>query len=703
MLLNSSDEPQIVEIEPLPFRPGKRRRMSLLSPRSKWFLAILFIVLIAIPAAFLWFWNSVRHVTFKIDPAPDQILLQGILPALKWRQEYLFFPGKHTIIAKKQGYQILKQPFTVNKEKHQTFNFVMEKLPGLVTIKVHELNNKSVIIDGAKILINNRETGKTPFKNVEIKEGRHRVEIRAENYLKHKTQIQVKGGGKSQAFAFGLTPDWANVSISSIPQGAKVKINGKNKGITPIGLKLSEGKYTVSLHADGYKPWQTRFMVRANKSVILENIQLEKPEGWLVVKSNPSGAEVNIDRIAKGKTPLKLSMSPATRHVLRVDKSGYEAIIKDVKIVPDEVKTINLDLVPIVGIVKITVEPQDAEVLVSGKSHGQSRELRLPSVEQEIEIKKPGYETYRTKVTPRPGYPHEIKAALVKQEKQPTVSAQERASGAVIQASNGYILRRIPTGSFTMGSSRREQGRRSNETMRKVTFTRPFFMGEREVTNREFLAFSPKHSSGYYKGKKLAGSSQPVVNVTWQQAARFCNWLSEKDGLVPVYINQGGSLVPANPLGIGYRLCTEAEWEYAARYQPGGTMLKYSWGNTFPPDANSVNIADQSSLEVLIYYLENYNDGYPVSAPVGSFKPNAFGLYDMGGNVSEWVHDTYTIYPAGLDKTYKDPTGPDSGSLHVIRDSSWKLASISELRLAFRDYSNEKRPDTGFRICRYGQ
>ena len=648
-----ADEPQIVEIEPVPFRPGKRKSRLSLSPRAKWFLTILLIVLIVAPAAFLWFWNTVIFVTFKIDPTPDQILFQGVMPALRWRQAYLFFPGNHTLIAKKQGYYILKQPFTVNNEKQQTFNFVMKKLPGLISIQVHELNKKSLTIDGAKIFINSKETGTTPFKNVEIKEGRHRVEIRAKNYLHLKTQIQVEGGGKSQTFAFGLTPDWANVSISSIPHGAKVKINGKIKGTTPIGLKLPKGKYIVSIHADGYKPWETSFMVRANKSVMLENIQLEKLEGLLVIETNPSGAEVSIDRDAKGKTPLKLSLSSTTRHVLRIDKPGYERVIKDVETVPDEVKTITLDLVP--------------------------------------------------KVTPQPKYQNEIKTTLTKQDKQPALSAQDKVSGAVIQAANGYILRRIPTGSFIMGSSRREQGRRSNETMRNVKLKRPFYMGEREVTNREFLAFSPAHSSGSFKGKKLSGSNQPVVNVTWHQAVRFCNWLSEKDGLVPAYLDHGGSLTPANPLGTGYRLCTEAEWEYAARYQQSGALQKYPWGSNFPPDTNSANIADQSSLEVLTYYLENYKDGYPVSAPVGSFKPNAFGLYDMGGNVSEWIHDSYTIYPAGSNKTYEDPTGPSSGSLHVIRDSSWKLASISELRLTFRDYGNDKRPDLGFRICRYGQ
>jgi formylglycine-generating enzyme required for sulfatase activity len=238
--------------------------------------------------------------------------------------------------------------------------------------------------------------------------------------------------------------------------------------------------------------------------------------------------------------------------------------------------------------------------------------------------------------------------------------------------------------------------------MRNVALKRPFYMGEQEVTNREFLAFSASHSSGVFKGKSLSEPNQPVVQVNWDEAARFCNWLSAKDGLTTSYVDQDGTIVPVNPIGTGYRLCTEAEWEYAARYQTAGQMLKYSWGNTFEPE--SVNIADKTSQDVLTYYLDDYNDSHPVSSPVGSYKPNALGLYDMGGNVAEWVHDSYTIYSVGVDKTCNDPTGPGSPSkLHVIRGSSWKHASISELRLAFRDYGNEKRSDLGFRICRYAQ
>ena len=96
----------------------------------------------------------------------------------------------------------------------------------------------------------------------------------------------------------------------------------------------------------------------------------------------------------------------------------------------------------------------------------------------------------------------------------------------------------------------------------------------------------------------------------------------------------------------------------------------------------------------------NYNEGYAATAPPAKFRENDLGLYDLGGNVAEWCHDYYSIYPHD-NKEYLDPLGPDEGKHRVVRGSGWKHGSISTLRLSYRDYSDSKRPDLGFRVCRY--
>jgi formylglycine-generating enzyme required for sulfatase activity len=98
--------------------------------------------------------------------------------------------------------------------------------------------------------------------------------------------------------------------------------------------------------------------------------------------------------------------------------------------------------------------------------------------------------------------------------------------------------------------------------------------------------------------------------------------------------------------------------------------------------------------------MANYNDNYPVSSDIGSFKANAKGLYNLSGNVSEWVNDYYDIQPSRGEASL-DPRGPATGSRHVIRGASWALGSRTELRLSYRDAGTDGRLDVGFRIARY--
>ncbi|MEQ9067721.1 MAG: SUMF1/EgtB/PvdO family nonheme iron enzyme, partial [Gimesia chilikensis] len=148
----------------------------------------------------------------------------------------------------------------------------------------------------------------------------------------------------------------------------------------------------------------------------------------------------------------------------------------------------------------------------------------------------------------------------------------------------------------------------------------------------------------------------------------------------------------------GYRLPTEAEWAWAARTDGSGASLRYSWGSSLPPAPNSGNFADVTAQNYLGEVMFDYNDGHFATAPVGSFNPNFHDIYDMAGNVSEWVHDFFGSGSLGIEI---DPTGPQQGQYHVIRGSSWAHGAITELRLSFRDFGLEARDDVGFRVARY--
>jgi formylglycine-generating enzyme required for sulfatase activity len=576
--------------------------------------------------------------------------------------------------------------------------FEMERLPGRISLQAHQSGDPTAPVNGARIIIDGSEVGVTPISNLPVKAGPRILEIQMDNYQDIKTEVQIAGCPQEQSFDFALIPGWSDVFISSIPEGAVVSVDGQPAGNTPLKIELPEGNHLLQISAEGFKPWQTQLTVKPNQPQSIKDIQLQAADGTLALQTQPAGANITIDEKFVGKTPLTVKLSANTEHEIRISKAGYENESRRVQVATGKMKNLAVGLKPIMGVIRFAVEPADAQLVLDGKNQGAvPRELNLVAVSHQLEIIKKGYKPYQIRITPRPGFPQEIKIALSSLESKPAAPA------GVITAQNGYALKLVQPGPFTMGSSRREQGRRSNETLRKIVLQRPFYMGEREVTNREFKNFLASHNSGTFNGQRLSQDDQPVVQVTWEQAALFCNWLSAKESLPPAYVKKGGRLVAAEPIGTGYRLPTEAEWEYCARFTKNQGALKYPWGNQFPPTSPSGNYADTSAQKLLPNYIENYNDGYPVTAPPARFKANDLGLSDLDGNVAEWCHDFYTIYTYNNNKADIDPSGPPDGKHHVVKGASWKYASMSKLRIAYRDYSDGKRPDLGFRVCRYAK
>jgi sulfatase modifying factor 1 len=253
--------------------------------------------------------------------------------------------------------------------------------------------------------------------------------------------------------------------------------------------------------------------------------------------------------------------------------------------------------------------------------------------------------------------------------------------GAATVNSVGMTMVPIPAGSFWRGSEDPEPGRMPNEGPRRlVKITRPFRLSAHETTVRQFAVFVGE--TGYrteaerdvgggfgidfrngrvvqmpgltWRDPGFPGFRQtpdhPVLLVSWRDAEAFCRWLSDREGRV-------------------YRLPTEAEWEHAAR---GGADTAY-WSGDLPESLKGVaNVADASLRDEVpaVHYAVPWRDGHPFTAPVGSFAPNPFGLYDVHGNVWEWTRDWYgaDAYAHGPGV---DPQGPGAGAFRTIRGGGW--------------------------------
>jgi formylglycine-generating enzyme required for sulfatase activity len=687
-LARAEARPDDVTITPIAFKPdamgagGAPRRGP---SRRTIAVATAFTVL----AVLAWFAFTAKSVALDIEPEPASVSLPSTLFKLKIGERVLLRSGSHRVTAELPGYYPLDTEIEVGPLADQTFALALTKLPGLVTITTEPEVGAEVLLDGAPL-------GTTPLVDAEIAPGRHRLEFRAERHLAEVREIDVPGGGERQALAATLTPDWALVSVRTLPAGAEVLIDGVAVGVTPAQIEVASGEHDLEVRLAGYNAWLRKIQVTANQPQQFADIALALADGRLEIASVPSEASVSVDGEFRGRTPLTLRLSPGRAHRVSLSKPGYETATRELSVSADSGRRLQIDLTPQYGEVAIESTPPNAEVWVDGQRQGTTpTTLQLTAVTHAIEIRQPGFAVERAELTPRPGFPQKLERTLV--------ALNESSGGGfagVLRTGQGQELRLLPGGQFTMGSSRREVGRRSNEALRPVRVTRAFYLGAREVTNAEFRAFDPTHDSGELGGQSLNGDDQPVANVSWENAARYLNWLSVKDGLQPVYDEQPGGLTAARPLRNGYRLPTEAEWEWAARFAGQEVGLLFPWGAEMPPPDRAGNYADVTAASLLPTTLVTYNDGYAVSAPVGSYAANSYGVFDLGGNVAEWVQDFYV--PDAVEATVRadDPLGPTDGRLHVIRGASWRSATVTDLRVAARASGFEGRQDVGLRIAR---
>jgi formylglycine-generating enzyme required for sulfatase activity len=379
--------------------------------------------------------------------------------------------------------------------------------------------------------------------------------------------------------------------------------------------------------------------------------------------------------------------------------AGHAPVTRSVRVQSRESERLTVELVPVLGQVRISGEPADALLYVDGASRGNANQtLSLSTAPHVLEIRKAGLEPFRTTVTPSEGRTQLVQFSL-------RTAGEARLAGlpATRTTSLGQPLVLVRGGRYSMGSSRREPGRRSNESERTVELKRPFYLARFQVTNREFREFKADHLSGIFKDESLDLDRQPAVRVSWQEAAAFCNWLSQREKLPPAYVTRLGRLELADPATTGYRLPSEAEWEFAARFDGSRATRKYPWGDDLPVRARSGNWGDATAIYLTPVTITGYDDGARVTAAVGSFPPNPLGLHDLGGNVREWTTDRYSIYVVAADHVATDPVGPRTGEKYVVRGASWLTGKIAELRLAARDSGIGGEPDIGFRIARYAE
>jgi formylglycine-generating enzyme required for sulfatase activity len=270
----------------------------------------------------------------------------------------------------------------------------------------------------------------------------------------------------------------------------------------------------------------------------------------------------------------------------------------------------------------------------------------------------------------------------------PPVESHEKAANATVEKNSaitnsiGMKLVRISPGKFRMGSPRTEPEREANEVLHDVAITKPFYLGAYEVTQAEFAKVMGEEIKAVFHNNNRGGPDFPMENVQWVDAEQFCQRLSARPEEVAARRK--------------YRLPTEAEWEYTCR---AGTKSAFSYGDSLSSNQAVANFEIPYAGAAKGSFLRR-------TAKVGSFPPNAFGLYDMHGNVAEWCADWFD--PEYYNNSpEEDPLGPPAGATSddygnfyvVVRGGSW-LDDARACRSAYRQQAMHKNKYwwIGFRV-----
>jgi formylglycine-generating enzyme required for sulfatase activity len=558
----------------------------------------------------------------------------------------------------------------------------LRELPGMLTIETKPSNDKTTWYLGGKA------ASIGPTFEQKLEPGNYSIEIDNPYFKKERIDLELKRQ-EEKSLSINLEPITGLIKIGSRPSGVPVFLDKANIGNTPLQLKRTGGSYAIKLISDDFEDITDKIELSRRAPDVVRNYRLERKKALLLIELEPKGGIFLLNG-ARFDTTSSLKVDSQIAHKLTYKKAGFFQHVETATLSSGEERRISIRLQPEMGDVQISSSPK-AEIWIAGKSYGLSpTTLALPAIPHKIIFKKNNYRTVTKPVTPSSRSIQKISARLYTEK-------SARLNEAAKQYTNNAGIKLklfLPNDAITLGAARHEKGQRANEFLRLVKLQKPFYAGLHEVSNEQYKRVFPNQN--------VSGSpNHPVTSLSWVDAALYCNALSLKENLSPFYTITNGKVTGFIEDSGGYRLLSEAEWEWLARKSGKQKQTIFTWGNktVIPPKA--VNIADESSKGSVKYYVPNYTDAFSAVAPIGSFAEEPSGLYDLAGNVSEWVHDVYSIMPPTRGTVKTDPLGTQRGRTHVIKGANWRSGTVTELRPAFREGLVEGRDDLGFRVGRY--
>jgi formylglycine-generating enzyme required for sulfatase activity len=579
-----------------------------------------------------------------------------------------------------QGFQEEVRDLT-DKEKGGNIVVELREIPGHLVIRT------SPPFDGTRWKMNGQRIAIAAGFEQKMASGTYSLEIDSPFYEIEKRSVQIARAERKE-ITIPFRRVEGELKVNSTPPGSPVSLDDNNVGKTPLTLKVGGGKHQIKILNKGFQTIDDTLEITNSEKKVTRNYRLLRQVATLDFKLSPAGGTL----LLNGK-----KINAVTSHNVRinVDNSirysldGFYPKSRVVKLSAVKAKTIVIKLASEIGKVNISSSPS-AEIFINKRPSGSTpTTLNLIAKKQSIQLRKAGYRTITKNIVPSSKRPIIIRETLQTEAAARLSEAPQKYTNSV-----GISLQLFRPTKFTMGAPRHQRGQRANEFIRNIELKKPFYASQYEITNAQYQKFKKSHSI-------KAGTELPATSMSWAEAAAFSSWLSKKEGLVPFYHLENGRLRKVNKSANGYRLLSEAEWEWLARRASRQSLTVFPWGNDSVVPNKAGNIADETARGLVPFYIPNYSDGFPEKAAVGSFPAEKSGLFDLTGNVSEWVHDFYSLQPPRANTVEVNPLGPRFGDVHVIKGSSSRSGTRTTLRAAYRDGLAGRRDDVGFRIGRY--
>lgn len=629
---------------------------------------------------------SVKTVTLNITPAraaEDSSIESTKGFSLALGRNVHFF-GTVEVEASAEGF--LPKTVALDRTLESPVHVELQPRPGLITINLDFLQDESR--SKYSLSADNTLLFEAVPEMIELPTGRYELRVQGPAEYDRTQFVDVLGYGQKQVVNFAPLPR-GSFTVSVVPDTADIRLNGKKIGTGEVRKTVVAKSHVLEFDKEGYLGKRLPFAVEANSHVDLGTVDLTSAPGTVEFLSSPDSASIFVDGTFVGSTPKKLDFNKSSVSV-ELRKPNFHTVTDKVQIVPGNSITQEYVLKEIRFDVEVSARPR-ATLEVNSDDLGLTPQTVSVTAGDVLKVSKEGYASQSVTIAPADRQTKEIDIVLVDMAQHLYNDASE-----YITTQDSIQLKKFPAAKFHLlvpGYLMEDD----NERTREFEITRPFYFGVYEIRRKEYAKFDSSIKT------TTNDEDLPITDISWIDAVKFCNWLSQAEGLDPVYAIGSGASVSIDLGSNGYRLPTEAEWELITYYHFAEEKVvgPFVWGDGTKPPSQVGNLAGFETRSALRTYIADYADRHKTLAPVGSYRRNFNGIHDLVGNAAEWVFDYFGTIYEGWDRPLTDPLGPSRGIERIVKGANFETTKLREAAINFRRTVGHKDETVGFRLARW--